>query len=149
MAGGQSTKMLAVPTPSRASPLPQFSAMLAELVYTTEPVGAGLARVSVAPATGVEFQADHRKRIDPNPNGALGKPGFELADDRVVRRARAHRHGRRVTSLQSADNAKVMGELQFRHVGVVYSVYARFNDWRTAFNTGNSKALCPARSRRQ
>jgi hypothetical protein len=25
--------------------------------------------------------------------------------------------GRRVTSLQAADNAKVMGELQFRHVG--------------------------------
>ncbi|MCE6976418.1 hypothetical protein EI534_03050 [Pseudomonas frederiksbergensis] len=39
-------KMLAMPTTSRASPLPQFFAVFAELVYTMEPVGAGLARDS-------------------------------------------------------------------------------------------------------
>jgi hypothetical protein len=45
---------------------------------------------------------------------SLGSAGRE----RIVRRGRARRHGRRVTSLQAADNAKVMRELQFRHVVV-------------------------------
>jgi hypothetical protein len=46
----------------------------------------------------------------------LGKAGFDVLRRGFVRRARACRHRRRVTSLQAADNAEVMGELQFRHV---------------------------------
>ena len=56
-------------------------------------------------------------------------PGFFMSQDchrqngNVLRRGfycsaeKARRHGRRAASLQAADNAKVMRELQFRHVG--------------------------------